>query len=186
MTDGFSSRPDDEGRGQTMLVWNGVVARVPALVVRPRSAQDVAAAVGFARDHGLLLDVRAGHDVGSAAERAVTLDLSGMSDVVVDHDARLAHVGPGCLLEEVDRAAQDHGLELVADPTRADGIGALMRRSGWAPDDLEEVELVTRDGLIRSAGRAENAHLFRAFTDGDGDVGVVTRLTLRLRDRVFR
>jgi FAD/FMN-containing dehydrogenase len=55
---------------EQLLVWNGVVARVPALVIRPNSVQDVAAALELARDHGLHLRV------GTAGgERAVTLDL---------------------------------------------------------------------------------------------------------------
>jgi FAD/FMN-containing dehydrogenase len=62
-----------------LLVWNGVVARVPALVIRPASARDLAAAIAFARDHGLSVRIEAEDaDAPEAgAERAVTLDLSG-------------------------------------------------------------------------------------------------------------
>lgn len=56
---------------EQLLVWNGMVARVPALVVRPTSPRDVAEAVAFARDHGLLVRIAP----GPGAERAVTLDL---------------------------------------------------------------------------------------------------------------
>jgi FAD/FMN-containing dehydrogenase len=157
---------DVEGLGETVLVWNGMVARVPALAVQATSVRDVAAAVGFARDHGLLLSIKGGcrDTTGTpvAAERAVTLDLSRMRDVTVDPDARLARVGPGCLPAEVERAVEEHGLAVT-----------------WQSDDLEEVEMVTADGSVRIANRDENAEMFRAFRQG-GDVGVVTRLTFRL------
>jgi FAD/FMN-containing dehydrogenase len=158
-----------EGLDATVLVWNGVVARVPAVAVQPASVQEVAAAVGFARDHGLRLSIEGGgrYAAGiSAAERAVTLDLSRMRDVTVDPDAGLAHVGPGCLPGEVERAVQEHGLAM-----------------SWQSDDLEEVEIVTVDGSVRIANRDENADLFRAVRGGAGDVGVVTRLTFRLAPR---
>jgi FAD/FMN-containing dehydrogenase len=61
------------GESEKLLVWNGVVARVPALVIRPASARDVAAAIAFARDHGLSVRIEAEGE--APAERAVTLDL---------------------------------------------------------------------------------------------------------------
>jgi FAD/FMN-containing dehydrogenase len=65
------------GESDQLVVWNGVVARVPALVVRPASARDLAAAIAFARDHGLSVRIEAEHadTPEAAAERAVTLDL---------------------------------------------------------------------------------------------------------------
>jgi FAD/FMN-containing dehydrogenase len=74
------------------------VATVPALVLQPTSAHDVAAAVDFARDHGLLLSIKGGgHNIAGTAiaQGGLTLDLSRMREVAVDPGARLAHVGPG-------------------------------------------------------------------------------------------
>ena len=73
-----------------------MVASVPALVVQPTSAQDVAEVVKFARGHGPLLSVKGGgHNIAgtSSAERCVTLEMSRMRDVTVDPVARLAQVG---------------------------------------------------------------------------------------------
>jgi FAD/FMN-containing dehydrogenase len=69
----------DVGWSDSLLVWNGVVASVPALVVRPASAEELAAAVAFARDHGLRLTVARGEDDDVetfSAERTVTLELT--------------------------------------------------------------------------------------------------------------
>ena len=128
----------------------------------------------------------------SIAERGLTLDMSRMPDVAVDPDARLAHVGPGCLLQDVDRATQAHGLATplgsfssevgVAGLTLGGGLGYLTRRFGWTADNLEEVEIVTADGRIRTASRNENADLFWALRGGGGNFGVVTRFTFCLHE----
>ena len=90
--------PGDQGWNDAVAIWNGMAARLPALVLQPASAHDVAAAVGFARDHGLLLSVKGGgHNIAgtSMAPGGLTLDMSRMREVSVDPQARLAHVGPG-------------------------------------------------------------------------------------------
>lgn len=73
---------DGDRRDEPLLVWNGIVARVPALVIRAGSLQEVGAALGFAHDHGLRVRVEGdGEDSRrAAAERAVTLDVSSAAD----------------------------------------------------------------------------------------------------------
>ena len=187
-------RPGEEGWDDAVLVWNAMAARTPGLVVQPVSARDIAAAVGFARDHGLLLSVKGGgHNIAGTgvAEGGLTLDMALMREVTVDPDARLVHVGPGCLLQDVDRATQQHGLATVlgfvsevgvAGLTLGGGFGYLMRRFGWAVDNLHEVEIVTADGELRTANRVRNAELFWALRGGGGNFGVVTRFTFRVHE----
>ena len=191
---GHLLRRRDEGWANAILVWNGMVARVPALVVQPRSVRDVAGAVGFARDHGLLLSIKGGgHNIAGTAiaEGGLTLDMSRMRNVAVDPKAKLANVGPGCLLRDVDRATQEHGLATVlgfvsetgvAGLTLGGGFGYLARRFGWTVDNLDEVEIVTADGQVRIANRDENSDLFWGIRGGGGNFGVVTRFTFRLHD----
>ncbi len=186
-------RAGDAGWDEAVLVWNGMVAKVPALVIQPTSAADVAAAVGFARDHGLLLSIKGGgHNMAgtSIATRGLTLDMSRLRVVTVDPDKRLAHVGSGCLLQDVDRATQAHGLATplgsfssevgVAGLTLGGGLGYLTRRFGWTADNLEEVEIITADGETRTASRDEHVDLFWALRGGGGNFGVVTRFTFRV------
>jgi FAD/FMN-containing dehydrogenase len=185
----------DEGWDDAVLVWNGMAAKVPALVVQPGSAADVASYVRFARDQRLLLGVKGGgHNIAGTAiaEGGLTLDMSRMRDVTVDPDARVAHVGPGCLLRDVDRATQEHGLATVlgfisevgvAGLTLGGGLGYLTRRFGWGVDNLQEVEIVTADGQVRIANREnEHADLFWAVRGGGGNFGIVTRFTYRLHE----
>ena len=172
-------RAGDAGWDDAVLIWNGMVAKAPALVLQPTSAAHVAAAVGFARDQGLLLSVKGGgHNIAgtSIADRGLTLDMSRMRDVIVDPDARLAHVGPGaCSGTSTARRRSTAwrrrlGFVLsevgVAGLTLGGGFGYLTRRFGWTVDNLEEVEIVTADGQIRSASRDENADLFWALRGG--------------------
>lgn len=191
---GYILRQGDRAWEDSILIWNSMVAKVPALVVQPTSARDVAEAVGFARDHGLLLSIKGGgHNIAGTAiaEGGLTLDMSRMRDVVVDPDAKRARVGAGCLLRDVDRATQEHGLATVlgfvsetgvAGLTLGGGFGYLARRFGWAADNLEEVEIVTADARIRIANRDENPDLFWAIRGGGGNFGVVTRFTFRLHE----
>ena len=152
---------------------------------QPTSSRDVAAAVSFARDHGLLLSIKGGgHNIAgtSIAEDGLTLDLSGMREVAVDPDAKLAHVGSGCLLGDVDQATQKHGLATVLGFVSETGVagltlggfGYLTRRFGWTVDNLAEVEVVCADGAIRTANRDEHPELFWALRGGGGNFGVVT------------
>ncbi len=192
--DGSLLSEGDEGWEDAVVIWNGMAATVPALVVQPISAADVAAAVAFAREHGLLVSVKGGgHNIAgtSIAEHGLTLDMSRMREITVDPEARIAHVGPGSRLQDVDRATQEHGLATVlgfvsevgvAGLTLGGGLGYLTRRFGWAVDNLEEVEIVTADGAIRSASRTENTDLFWAIRGGGGNFGVVTRFTFRLHE----
>ena len=190
--DGTLLRPDDEGYAESVSLWNAMVAKRPAMVIRAGSTGDVVRAVTFAREEGLELSIKGGgHNIAglSLSEGGVTLDLSGLRSVDVDADRGRARVAPGCTLGDVDRATQAHGLATtlgfvsltgVAGLTLGGGFGYLTRRFGWTVDDLEEVEIVTADGTIRRASRTENDDLFWAIRGGGGNFGVVTEFVFRL------
>jgi FAD/FMN-containing dehydrogenase len=187
----LSANPDFE---DAIRIWNGMVSKTPAIVVQPLSTEDVREAVRFASANGILLSIKGGgHNIAgtSLADGGVTLDMSRLKTVEVDVERRLAHVGPGCLLQDVDRATQEHGLATVlgfvsetgvAGLTLGGGFGYLTRRFGWTVDNLEEVEIVTADGEVRRAASDEHDDLFWAIRGGGGNFGVVTRFTFRLHD----
>ena len=187
-------RPGDEGWDAAILIWNGMAATIPAAVLQPGSAAGVAEAVRFAADRGLLMSIKGGgHNIAgtSIAADGLTLDMSRLRQVEVDVAGRRAHVGAGCLIQDVDTATQAHGLAAVlgfvsltgvAGLTLGGGFGYLTRRFGWTVDNLDEVEIVTADGQIRTASTGENAELFWALRGGGGNFGVVTRFTFRLHE----
>ncbi|HVL05575.1 MAG TPA: FAD-binding oxidoreductase [Acidimicrobiales bacterium] len=187
-------RPGDSGWGDAVLIWNGMAAKIPAAVLQPGSAAGVAEAVRFAAERRLLLSIKGGgHNIAgtSMASDGLTLDMSHMRQIDVDAAGRRAHVGAGCLIADVDAATQEHGLAAVlgfvsltgvAGLTLGGGFGYLTRRFGWTIDNLDEVEIVTADGEIRTANSTENAELFWALRGGGGNFGVVTRFTFRLHE----
>src|SRR5690606_8470832 len=136
-------------------LWNGVIDKHPALVARCRGEEDVAAAVDFARDLGLPLAVRGGgHGVAGQAlcDGGPVIDLSEMTEVAVDPEARTARAGGGCTLADVDRATQRHGLATplgvvsatgIAGLTLSGGMGWLRRSHGLSCDNLLSARVVT-------------------------------------------
>ena len=184
--------PGEPGFEDATRRWNGMIETTPALVVRASGTADVVAAVGFAREHDLALSVRGGgHNIAgtAVAEGGLTLDMSRLRGVLVDPAARTARVQAGCLLGDVDRETQLHGLATplgfisevgVAGLALGGGLGYLTRRFGWTVDNLIEAEIVTADGRVRLAARDEHADLFWAIRGAGANLGVVTSLTLRL------
>jgi FAD/FMN-containing dehydrogenase len=192
--DGSLLLPADEGYEDVCALWNGMIKKRPGLIVQPRSVEDVARTIDFVRENELELSIKGrGHNIAGLAlsDGGVTLDMSLLRTVDVDPGARLARVGPGCDLGDVDRATQEHGLATtlgfvsatgVAGLTVGGGFGYLSRRFGWTVDDLEEVGIVTADGVVRRASRSENEDLFWAVRGGGGNFGVVTEFVFRLHE----
>ena len=192
--DGALLNPSDEAFAASVALWNGMIAKRPAVVIRAGSRDDVVRTVNFARDEGVELSIRGGgHNIAGLAlsDGGVTLDMSALNGVTVDPNARLARVAAGALLGDVDRATQEHGLAAtlgfvsltgVAGLTLGGGFGYLTRRFGWTVDDLEEVQVVTADGSVRRASRSENEELFWALRGGGGNFGVVTEFVFRLHE----
>jgi FAD/FMN-containing dehydrogenase len=144
------------------------------------------ACVDFAREHDLLLSIRGGgHNIAGLAvcDGGLMLDLSRMRGVWVDPAARTARVQGGCLLGDVDRETQLHGLAAVlgfisetgvGGLTVGGGFGYLTRRCGWTSDTVRSMEVVTADGRLVRASEDEHADLFWGLRGGGGNFGVVT------------
>src|SRR6185312_14724816 len=105
---GLSGRlltPGSTEYDQARTLWNGMIDRRPALIVRCLNAEDVARAVRLAAQHSLLLAVRGGgHNIAGNAvcDGGLMIDLSLMRSVRVDPFHRTAQVEPGATLGDFD------------------------------------------------------------------------------------
>ncbi|GGY00283.1 FAD-binding oxidoreductase [Streptomyces minutiscleroticus] len=189
----------DPRRARTLALDNGRVRVEPALVILPRSAADVGAAVRFARDQGLPLTVRGGGHgaTGQCLNRSgVVLDTRLMRQVRLDRDRQVLRAGAGALWEDLHAhpALRDGPLVAVGASTPQVGVaGSLLggaysfvsRSYGLGSDSLEALELITPEGTPRTVGThsadpADRELFWASRGGGGGNFGVVTALELRV------
>jgi FAD/FMN-containing dehydrogenase len=184
--------PGDVGYEDSRTVWNAMIDRKPAFVVRCIGVADVIECVKFSRKHNLLLCIKGGgHNIAglAASDGAMMLDMSLMRGVWVDAQRKVAHAQGGCLLGDVDRETQAYGLAAVlgfvsrtgiAGLTLGGGFGYLTRLWGWTSDNVVGMNVVTANSRLVHASSEENEDLFWGLRGGGGNFGVVTGIDYAL------
>jgi len=176
-------------------IWNAMIDRRPALIVRCAGVADVRRAVEFVSTNGLRVAVRGrGHNIAGTGvcDDGVVIDLSNMRSVQVDPHRKRAYVEPGASLGDLDHESIAFNLATtlginsttgVAGLTLGGGIGWLARKHGMAVDNLLAANVVTADGRFLRASAEQNPDLFWALRGGGGNFGVVTSFELALHDQ---
>ena len=199
---------DSPGITQT-LGWVDAWATKPSVyAVAARNAEDIAAAVDFAREHHLRLVVKGGghsYQGTSNAPDSLLIWTRHMHDVTIEPafipegcqathaPQRAVTVGSGTIWMQAYEAVttragayvQGGGCTTVgvAGLIQSGGFGSFSKHYGMAAAGLLEAEVVTADGKVRVANPCTNPDLFWALKGGGGGTfGVVSRLTLRVRD----
>jgi FAD/FMN-containing dehydrogenase len=184
--------PEDKGYDEARRVYNAMIDKRPAVVVRAENAADVVAAVNFARDGSLDLAVRGGgHSVPGfgTCDGGVVVDLSLMRGVTVDSANNTARAEGGATWGDFNDATHAHGLATtggiisttgVGGLTLGGGIGYLSRSFGLSLDNLVSADVVTADGRTLVASERENDDLFWALRGGGGNFGLVTSFEFRV------
>jgi FAD/FMN-containing dehydrogenase len=199
---------DNPGITQT-LGWVDAWETKPSVyAVAARNADDIAAAVNFARENNLRLVVKGGghsYQGTSNAPDSLLIWTRHMHDVTIQNDfvargckstfapQRAVTVGSGTIwLQAYDAVTTKVGAYVqgggcttvgVAGLIQSGGFGSFSKHYGMAAAGLLEAEVVTADGKVRIANACTNSDLFWALKGGGGGTfGVVSKLTLRVRD----
>lgn len=127
-------RPADPGYEDARRIWNAMVDRRPALIVRCSGVADIMNSLAFARDRGLLLAVRGGgHNIAGNAvcDGGLMIDLSAMKSVRINPETRRAYVEPGATLRDFDHEAQAFGLATPLGINSTTGVAGLTLGGGF-------------------------------------------------------
>lgn len=184
--------PNDSDYGIARSVWNGLIEKFPALIVRCKNTKDVQEALSFAKDTQLLVAIRGGgHHVAGygVCDDGMVIDMSAMKKVEVDPQARTVTVEAGARWKDVDPITQKYNLATpggevsdtgVAGLTLGGGVGYLRRKFGLSIDNLLSVKMITAQGQLLKADRDNNSDLYWALRGGGGNFGVVVSFTFQL------
>ncbi len=189
---GHIVRPDSDDYDSARQVFNGLIDKRPAVVLRCRSRADIVAAVRYAVSSGAETAVRcSGHSVAGHAstDGGILIDLSLMRGVVVDPEHRIAVVQPGATWRDIDKVTARHGLACpggvvsstgVGGFTLGGGVGWLSRTYGLTCDNLTAAELVLANGEVLYVSGSQNAEVLWGLRGGGGNFGVVAHFVLDL------
>jgi hypothetical protein len=186
--------PADPGYDQARAVYNAMIDKRPAAIVRCRDVADVVACVRFCRAHDIEIAVRGGgHNAAGLGvwDGALVIDLSLMRSTTVSPQDHTVRVDGGCTWADVDHATVAFGMATpsgvlsstgVGGLTLGGGIGYLARSFGLTVDNLLAADVVLADGTLVTASPASHPDLFWALRGGGGNFGVVTSFTFRCHD----
>jgi hypothetical protein len=182
--------PGDDGYAAACAGFNLAAVPRPDAVVRVADADDVVAAVRFARANGVAIHVLAtGHGAHDVEVGGLLLNVSALDAVRVDAGARTATFGGGVRWAAVVAAAAEHGLAPVTGSSTnvgavgfllGGGFGPLARTWGAGSDRLLSLRVVTGEGELVTASADEHPDLFWALRGGKGGLGVVVEATVSL------
>ena len=186
--------PNDATYEQARRVYNAMIDKRPAVVVRCVDAGDVIAALKAARKEGLAVAIRGGgHSVPGfgTADDALVVDLSRMKGLRVDPASRTVRAEGGCTWGDLNHATYGFGSAVpggiisttgIAGLTLGGGFGYLSRGAGLSLDNLISADVVLADGSFVKASEEENPELFWAMRGGGGNFGLVTSFEYRISD----
>jgi FAD/FMN-containing dehydrogenase/Fe-S oxidoreductase len=161
---------DDAASRELYASDASIYRRLPAATLRAHDADDLDAAVEACRDTGVPLTMRGGGTslAGQAIGRGLVVDCSALRDIEIDPGARVARVGPGVVLDDLNRAAAAHGLTFgpdVATASRATLGGMIANNSagarsvvhGLTADHVLALEVTLADGARATLRRGAPA-----------------------------
>ncbi|MGH9103228.1 MAG: FAD-binding oxidoreductase, partial [Acidimicrobiales bacterium] len=155
--------------------------QIPLAVVLPVDAEDLEATLAACREVGAPVTHRGGATslAGQTTNAAVIVDCSKhlRGILQLDPDRRIARVQPGVVLDDLRRAAEEHGLTFGPDPATHDrctlggmignnSCGTHSIMAGRTVDNVESLEVACYDGTRLHLGPLDEDARQRAVSGG--------------------
>lgn len=185
-------RPGDNGWDEARLGFNLALDPQPALISVPRSDEDVAETVRYARENGLRIAAQGtAHGAGalSPLSDSILMRTTAMKGVEMGAAARTAKARAGAVWADLVPQASEQGLAMlhgsapnlgIVGYTIGGGVGWYSRKHGLACNRATNFELVGADGDLRRVSAQSDPDLFWALRGGGGGFGVVTSVEFEL------
>jgi FAD/FMN-containing dehydrogenase/Fe-S oxidoreductase len=187
----------DEGSRALYSTAGGNYRQVPIGVVIPKTVQDIVQTMSICREFGVPVLARGGGTslAGQCCNVAVVIDCSKYLRGILQLDpgSKRARVQPGVVLDDLRNAAEKHRLTFAPDPSTHDhctlggmignnscGVHSVM--GGKTVDNIEELRVLTYDGLELTVGATDETQLAQIIGEG-GRRGEIYRRMRELRDK---
>ena len=160
----------------------------PAIIVRPRSADDVAGLITVLKANCLDFSVRVG---GSDMfgrfhiKDTVTIDLREIAYIHVNRENQTARIGGGVIIFDLLKELDRHGM-VVPHPIISSvgfvgwathgGYGLLSAGYGMGAEQILQAKVVGADGAVRNA----DEDMLTVIRGGGGALGVIVELTIQV------
>ncbi|GMA26031.1 oxidoreductase [Luteimicrobium album] len=184
--------PGDADFDEARLPWNRAVDQPAAAVVEAANADDVAALIRYAGDHGATVATQPnGHGATGRTQDAIVLRTGPLDSITIDPAARRAVIGAGVRSGALQAAAAEHGLTAlpgsspvvsVTGVVLGGGLSWFGRAFGWVADSVTAFDVVDAQGRPQHVTAGSDPELFWALRGGGGDYAVVTAVELTLHD----
>jgi FAD/FMN-containing dehydrogenase/Fe-S oxidoreductase len=171
--------------------------QVPIGLVLPKDARDVEATLAACRKFNAPVLSRGGGTslAGETCNAAVVMDFSKYMNRIleIDWDGKSARVEPGCVNDDLRDIAETRNLTWGPDPATHsrntfggmignNSCGMHAQMAGKTEENVEELEIVTYDGLRMRVGATSEDELTRIVAQG-GRRGEIYAALRALRDK---
>ncbi|WP_328523313.1 FAD-binding oxidoreductase [Kribbella sp. NBC_00359] len=182
--------PGDPGWDSARGAWHLLADQQPVAVVQAADADDIVAAVRYARDHGLTVSAQPiGHGATPAVNGTILLRTGALTGIEIDLAAGVVHVGAGVRWHDLNHALTDTGTTslpgssggtTVVGYTLGGGLSWFGRKYGLAANHVRSFRVVTASGELMHVTRESDPDLFWALRGGGGDFAIVISMELEL------
>jgi len=175
--------------------FGGIYTKTPKEIKAPKTIEELAATLSYYNKLSIPVTIRnTGHSAnGQTLTDGIQIQLSNLSRVNFDEEKLLVHVEAGCSWDSLLHAIKlpkyctavfpnNPRQEIHVGGTAAvGGVGYFSGKFGGFWNIIESITLVTMEGNIIECSRENNRELFAFSLGGYGRIGVIAKLSIRVK-----